>query len=130
MSTKFFKLFLIFLFGYILIFGQAYSSDFNPSEEQLRGLEIAQKHCSRCHVVSKNNRYGGIESTPSFFGLRNMKDWEERFQEFFVRPPHPSFVNIKEVTEERSDKLPAFITEINLTLEQVDEILSYVSIID
>ena len=107
-------------------FCYVYSSEIILSENAQKGLEIAQEHCSRCHIVSEKNRYSSIETTPSFFGLRKMKDWHERFNEFFVRPPHPALVNIIDVTEERSKMLPAFVQEIDLTLEQIDYLISYV----
>ena len=104
---------------------RSFANESNLSESALRGLEISQQHCSRCHIVSDKNRYSSIETTPSFFGLRAMKDWKLRFSEFFVRPPHPALVNIADVTE-RSKKLPAFVTEIDLTLEQIDDLVAYV----
>ncbi len=104
---------------------QSFANESNLTESALRGLEISQQHCSRCHIVSDKNRYSSIETTPSFFGLRAMKDWKLRFSEFFVRPPHPALVNIADVTE-RSKKLPAFVTEIDLTLEQIDDLVAYV----
>tara|TARA_B100001029_G_C14837849_1_gene326625 strand:+ start:90 stop:491 length:402 start_codon:yes stop_codon:yes gene_type:complete len=107
-------------------FCYVYSSEIILSENSQKGLEIAQEHCSRCHIVSEKNRYSSIETTPSFFGLRKMSDWQERFSEFFVRPPHPALVNIIDVTEERSKMLPAFVQEIDLTLEQIDYLISYV----
>ena len=94
------------------------------SEAALTALEIAQEHCSRCHFVGNNNRYSSIETTPSFFGLRAMKDWRIRFTEFYIRPPHPALVNILDVTE-RSKKLPAFVSEINLKLDQIGDLVSY-----
>ena len=97
---------------------------YKRQEAALRGLEIAQEHCSRCHVVGNENRYSSIETTPSFFGLRAMKDWRIRFTEFYIRPPHPALVNIVDVTE-RSKKLPAFVSEINLKLDQIDDLISY-----
>ena len=103
----------------------ALATESNLSESALRGLEISQQHCSRCHIVSDKNRYSSIETTPSFFGLRAMKDWKLRFREFFVRPPHPALVNIADVTK-RSKKLPAFVTEIDLTLDQIDDLVAYV----
>ena len=54
-----------------------------------------------------------------------MKDWRVRFNEFFVRPPHPALVNVLDVTE-RSKKLPAFVSEIDLTLDQIEDLISYV----
>ena len=95
----------------------------------LRGLALSQQHCSRCHVISDSNPYGGIESTPSFFILRDRNDWQKRFTEFFIRPPHPSFINITDITEKRSSMLPSFISEINLTFEELEDILSFVSVL-
>ena len=61
---------LKFILIKILIFLSIVSkADTAPiSEAALRGLEIAQEHCSRCHVVGNNNRYSSIETTPSFLG--------------------------------------------------------------
>ena len=91
-----------------------------------RGREVAATHCTRCHVVGDINPYGGIESTPSFIGMKHLDDWERRFEEFYILPPHPALVRIDEVTAERSDDRPAFVHEIVLTLEDVDDILDFV----
>ena len=91
-----------------------------------RGREVAATHCTRCHVVGDINPYGGIESTPSFIGMKYLADWERRFEEFYILPPHPALVRIDEVTAERSDDRPAFVHEIVLTLEDVDDILNFV----
>ena len=91
-----------------------------------RGREVAATHCTRCHVVGDINPYGGIESTPSFIGMKYLADWERRFEEFYILPPHPALVRIDEVTAERSDDRPAFVHEIVLTLEDVDDILDFV----
>ena len=56
------------------------------------GRKLAQKHCAVCHVVGEFNKFGGICSTPSFQMLASMKDGKERFQSFFARRPHPSFI--------------------------------------
>ena len=113
------------IWGVLIFLSIVSKADTTPmSEAALRGLEIAQEHCSRCHVVGNENRYSSIETTPSFFGLRAMKDWRIRFTEFYIRPPHPALVNIIDVTE-RSKKLPAFVSEINLKLDQIDDLISY-----
>ena len=91
-----------------------------------RGREMAATHCTRCHVVGDINPYGGIESTPSFIGMKYLADWARRFEEFYILPPHPALVRIDEVTAERSDDRPAFFHEIVLTLEDVDDILDFV----
>ncbi|MEC8641380.1 MAG: hypothetical protein VXZ67_00605 [Pseudomonadota bacterium] len=91
-----------------------------------RGREMAAAHCTRCHVVGDINPYGGIESTPSFIGMKYLADWERRFEEFYILPPHPALVRITEVSAERSEERPAFVHEIVLTLEDVDAILAFV----
>ena len=91
-----------------------------------RGRDLAAEHCTRCHVVGDINPYGGIESTPSFIGMKYLADWERRFEEFYILPPHPALVRIAEVSAERDDSRPAFVQEIVLTLEDVDSILAFV----
>ena len=61
-----------------------------------RGREVAATHCTRCHVVGDINPYGGIESTPSFIGMKRLADWERRYAEFYILPPHPALVRIVE----------------------------------
>ena len=91
-----------------------------------RGRDLAAEHCTRCHVVGDLNPYGGIESTPSFVGMKFLADWERRFEEFYILPPHPALVRIADVSADRDDARPAFVQEIVLTLEDVDSILSFV----
>ena len=91
-----------------------------------RGREMAATHCTRCHVVGDINPYGGIESTPSFIGMKRLADWERRYTEFYILPPHPALVRIEEVSAERDEERPAFVTEIVLTLDDVDAILAFV----
>lgn len=91
-----------------------------------RGREVAATHCTRCHVVGDINPYGGIESTPSFIGMKRLADWERRYAEFYILPPHPALVRIEEVSAERDEERPAFVTEIILTLDDVDAILAFV----
>ena len=91
-----------------------------------RGRSLAAEHCTRCHVVCDINPYGGIESTPSFIGMKYLADWERRFEEFYILPPHPALVRIAEVTADRDESRPVFVQEIVLTLEDVDAILAFV----
>ena len=91
-----------------------------------RGREVAATHCTRGHVVGDINPYGGIESTPSFIGMKRLADWERRYAEFYILPPHPALVRIHEVSAERDEERPAFVTEIVLTLDDVDAILAFV----
>ena len=90
------------------------------------GLIISQKHCKRCHVVD-DNVFAGIDSSPSFQAMRSFEDWEERFRAFWTVSPHLNVISIKDVHEAGSNLSPVVIAPIELTLEEVDDILSYVS---
>ena len=91
-----------------------------------KGREIVRQHCTRCHVVPEMNPYGGIGSTPSFAALKWLSDWEHRFEVFYTLLPHPALVSIQGVSEERSASLPVFVAEIELQIDDVDAILSFV----
>ena len=91
-----------------------------------KGREVVRQHCTRCHVVPNMNPYGGIGSTPSFAALKWLSDWEHRFEVFYTLPPHPALVSIEGVSEERSSSLPVFVAEIELQIDDVDSILSFV----
>lgn len=98
----------------------------SAAAEVERGRSLAAEHCTRCHVVGDINPYGGIESTPSFIGMKYLADWERRFEEFYILPPHPALVRIADVTADRDESRPVFVQEIVLTLEDVDAILAFV----
>ena len=91
-----------------------------------QGREVVRQHCTRCHVVPNMNPYGGIGSTPSFAALKWLSDWEHRFEVFYTLPPHPALVSIQGVSEERSASLPVFVAEIELQIDDVEAILSFV----
>lgn len=91
------------------------------------GLKLSSVHCGRCHVVSEANRMNAIGSTPSFFVLRSMGDWDNRFRAFYVLNPHPSFTQIVDVTEPFPIDRPSPIAPMEMTLEDLDAILAYVS---
>ena len=91
-----------------------------------KGREIVRQHCTRCHVVPNMNPYGGIGSTPSFAALKWLSDWEHRFEVFYTLLPHPALVSIQGVSEERSASLPVFVAEIELQIDDVEAILSFV----
>ncbi len=89
-----------------------------------QGRKVAQLHCSRCHVVGDYNPYGGISSTPSFQLLVNaLPDFEERFETFYVRPPHPAVVSIKGF--EKHDDLPYNAEPVVISLKDVENILKF-----
>ena len=87
------------------------------------GQKLSKQHCARCHVVD-DNKYGGINSTPSFQLLAKRDDYFDRFQTFYDRRPHPVFVRIPGVR--RWTDLPSPVTPFEMTLEQVEDIIAYV----
>ena len=89
-----------------------------------KGRAIAEKHCSRCHIVGAYNPFGGIGSTASFQMIAKMPDYLERFQTFYARRPHPVFLRIPGVP--KWSKAPAYAAEFTITLEQVDDIVAFV----
>ena len=94
------------------------------------GRAIVAEHCTRCHVVADINPKGGIESTPSFRGMKNLPDWRRRFEVFFTLPPHPALVRIDGISPERDKSRPAFVQEITLSVDDLDRILAYVDSTD
>ena len=91
-----------------------------------RGENLVRQHCTRCHVVGDMNRYGGIGSTPSFGAIKTMPDWKERSEIFYNLPPHPAVVTVQGISEERSESLPAFVAQIILTIDEVEDLLSFI----
>ena len=88
------------------------------------GKAVAQQHCTRCHVVGDYNPNGGISSTPSFQLLVNaLKDHEERFDTFYVRPPHPAVIIIEGI--EKQDDLPFNAVPVKITLKDVENIAAF-----
>ena len=52
------------------------------------GRRIAIEHCARCHVIGSYNRFGGIDSTPSFQMLARRADMADRVRTFYARGAH------------------------------------------
>lgn len=89
-----------------------------------RGESIAATHCSRCHIISDKNRFTGISSTPSFPTLVNaLADWEERFQSFYARRPHPAHVRMEGIPPPTDQ--PYTVVPVGLRLEDVNDILAF-----
>ncbi len=88
------------------------------------GRTAAQDHCSRCHVIGDYNPNGGISSTPSFQLLVNaLKDYQERFDTFYARPPHPAVIIIQGI--KKRDDLPYNAAPVKLTLKDVENIAAF-----
>lgn len=92
------------------------------------GRKISVTHCTRCHVVGDVNPHGGINSTPSFQLLARRDDWRERFASFFERRPHPVFVRVPGIPA--WTKLPSVIEPFTVTLEEVEDILSFIETLE
>jgi len=115
--------------GLLLVFvGLAQSA--TAEDRVSAGREIVAEHCTRCHVVPEINPKGGIESTPSFNGMKYLADWRRRFEVFYTLPPHPALVTVDGVSPERPESRPAFVQEIRLSLDDLDRILAYVDTIE
>ena len=93
------------------------------------GSDLAILHCGRCHVVDKRNRMGGIGSTPSFAALRGRDNWSELFRAFYTANPHPSFTQVEGVTAPFNPNREVHIAPVEITLDDVEAITSFVATI-
>ena len=92
-----------------------------------QGHKVSRSKCTRCHAVDDATKGWGIGSTPSFAVLRALPDWEERFTAFYALNPHPSFTQVIEVTEPFPIDRPSPIAPIELTLEELEALMAYVT---
>jgi mono/diheme cytochrome c family protein len=95
-----------------------------------RGLEVSRQMCARCHVVVASERMNAIGSTPSFFALRSLPNWEDRFSAFFALNPHPSFTQVRDVTPPFHSERPPPIVPLEMTLEDIQAIVAYVATVE
>lgn len=95
--------------------------------DRAKGEEISLRQCGRCHVINDKNRMKGMGATPSFAVLRSMNDWDDRFETFHLRNPHPSFTQIAQVTDPFDPALPPPIVPLDMTQADLDAILAYVA---
>ncbi|PIW26291.1 MAG: hypothetical protein COW30_15625 [Rhodospirillales bacterium CG15_BIG_FIL_POST_REV_8_21_14_020_66_15] len=89
-----------------------------------KGRALAEKHCSRCHVVGDFNPHGGIGSTPSLQWIKKLPDWRDRFQTFYVRRPHLAFVKVRGL--EPPTKLPPYATPFEIEPSDADDIFAFI----
>ncbi|MBO9463740.1 hypothetical protein J7443_00735 [Tropicibacter sp. R15_0] len=94
------------------------------------GLQTAKAKCGRCHAVDPSTRMTSIGSTPSFFILRTLGDWQERFANFYDLNPHPAFTQVADLTDPFPEDRPSPIVPVEMTLDEVAAILAYVSGLD
>lgn len=95
--------------------------------DPVEGKKLSVLHCARCHAVSEATRMNAIGSTPSFFVLRGMRDWDMRFTAFYALNPHPAFTQVEEVTPPFPINRPSPMVPVEITLDELDAILAYVS---
>lgn len=92
-----------------------------------RGAKLSLTMCGRCHVVGDVNRLDGIGSTPSFPVLRTFPDWQNRFTAFYALNPHPAFTQVADVTPPFDPMHPPAIAPVELSLEELDDIVAFVA---
>ena len=89
-----------------------------------KGRSLAEEHCARCHVVSEDNPFTGISSTPSFRLLVTaLPDWHERFETFYQRRPHPAIIRFRGTSPPTQDEPPS--RTVDLMLEDVEAIVAF-----
>lgn len=95
--------------------------------DAVAGRDRSRVLCGRCHVVMASNRMKAIGSTPSFFALRSLRDWQDRFAAFFALNPHPAFTQVTDITDPFPSDRPSPIVPITLTLDDLEAIMAYVA---
>ena len=107
----------------VALLGAPTDAAWAQSNDPSRGETLAIKHCALCHVVGSFNKFGGIGSTPSFQLLASMKDGRERFETFFARLPHRSFVFLPD--QEPPTALPTAVPKVHISHEDVGAIAGF-----
>lgn len=111
-----------------LTFAASFAGQAKAEGDVEKGRAIAEKYCSRCHVIGRHNPMGGIGSTASFQMIAKMPDYLERFQTFYDRRPHPAFVRVPGIP--RWSNQPGYAREFTITLEQVEDIVAFVKTLE
>lgn len=94
------------------------------ADEISEGKSVAENHCSRCHVIGDFNPNGGISSTPSFQLMVNaLNDFEERFDTFYARPPHPAVIIVEGI--EKLDELPFNAAPVRVSIKDIKNISAF-----
>ncbi|WP_425039017.1 hypothetical protein [Primorskyibacter sp. S187A] len=90
------------------------------------GEQVSIVQCGRCHAVNEKGRMSDIGSTPSFFVLRAMGDWEQRFGAFYVLKPHAAFTQVIDITDPFPADRPSPIVPVEISLDDLENIMAYV----
>lgn len=91
------------------------------------GEQVSIVKCGRCHAVNEAGRKTDIGSTPSFFVLRAMADWDGRFAAFYALKPHAAFTQVADVTPPFPPDRPSPIAPVEMDLDELDAIMAYVA---
>ena len=68
------------------------SPAYGMAADRDKGEALALRLCARGHVVGPQNRFGGIDSTPSFPLMAKLPElFLPRVRRFQERRPHPQF---------------------------------------
>ena len=75
--------------GTAIVGQMAFSASAQAAGDSAKGKETATAWCARCHVIGTFNKYGGINSTPSFFIMaRKPEVYSAKLLTFKQRRPH------------------------------------------
>ncbi len=89
------------------------------------GRDVAGAHCTRCHKIAPEDR-STIGSTPSFMALKALPDWVDRFAQFYLLNPHPSFIQIEDMTAPFDPRRPPSLVPVEITVDEFNDLLAYV----
>lgn len=90
------------------------------------GIQVARRHCARCHSVDDSGALA-MGQAPSFAVLRALSDWSERLTTFFLRAPHPAFVQVAGLSAPFDPASPPAIVPLVITTAEFDALLAYAS---
>lgn len=98
--------------------------------DPVRGKQLSEAHCGRCHVVDRSKPFGAIGNSPSFHAMRSFTDWLPTFSVFYTANPHRGLIAIESVQDPHTDQRPVHIARIKLTLDDVLDIVTFVSTLE
>lgn len=98
--------------------------------DPVRGKQLSEAHCGRCHVVDRAKPFGAIGNSPSFHAMRSFTDWLPTFSAFYTANPHRALIAIESVQDPHTDQTPVHIARIKLTLDDVLDIVTFVGTLE
>jgi mono/diheme cytochrome c family protein len=101
-----------------------------PARASGDGERLALRHCGRCHVVGEANRFGGIDSTPSFAALRAVPGWRDKLDAFWTVGPHVAVIQIEGLTDPFPPERPPPMAPIEITMAELEAIRAFIATIE